>query len=235
MNSRTLAAIAIAAAMLAGCDADQGGLTFSPVGDEARASAELEAERAAEAKKYSATNDVPLSVANPAAWFKETDEKLRVTRQRIIAAQLDIAKIRSQYIEKLRASSEKAAGYAVLAESAEGVREKGRKNGWPVAFDRWVVNSEAELDAKVADMKAFIEKSRILSVEDEALFNQADAAQRNIRNTMVRFDDVYPRFVRAWDKAKLEGFGGIPGDIAKEIDAVKATMEELIYEWNRVK
>lgn len=196
---------------------------------------ELEAKRDAEEASYSPTNAAPLYVTKPMAWFKETDEKMRFTRQKLLEAQARISVIYGKYDRQVKGSGDKAKGYLELLEKAEKARTDGKKNGWPVAFDQWVIDGEEALDAKIAEINAAMGKNRVLGVEDMALYNAAKTALKNAREKLVRFDDAYSKFKRIWDMYILGKLKGIPVELEKSVNEAIDTTEIFINEWNRVK
>lgn len=195
----------------------------------------LEAKRDAEEASYSATNAAPLYVTKPMAWFKETDEKMRFTRQKLLEAQARISVIFGKYDRQVKAGGDKSKGYLDLLEKAEKARAEGKTNGWPVAFDQWVIDDEEALDAKIAEINAAMGKNRVLGVEDMAMYNAAKKGLKTSRESLVRFDDAYAKFTRTWDKVKLGQLGGIPIELEKDVNEAIDTTQIFINEWNRVK
>lgn len=197
--------------------------------------AALEAKRDAEEASYSTTNAAPLYVTKPMAWFKETDEKMRFTRQKLLEAQARISVIYGKYDRQVKASGDKSKGYLDLIEKAEKAREEGKKNGWPVAFEQWVIDDEEALDAKISEINIAMGKNRVLGVEDTAMYNAAKKGLKTSRESLVRFDDAYQKFTRTWDKVKLGQLGGIPVELEKDVNEAIDTTQIFINEWNRVK
>ena len=197
--------------------------------------AALEAKRDAEEASYSKTNAAPLYVTKPMAWFKETDEKMRFTRQKLLEAQARISVIFGKYDRQVKASGNKSKGYLDLLEKAEKARTEGKTNGWPVAFDQWVIDDEEALDAKIAEINTAMGKNRVLGVEDTAMYNAAKKGLKTSRESLVRFDDAYQKFTRTWDKVKLGQLGGIPVELEKDVNEAIDTTQIFINEWNRVK
>ena len=197
--------------------------------------AALEAKRDAEEASYSTTNAAPLYVTKPMAWFKETDEKMRFTRQKLLEAQARISVIFGKYDRQVKASGNKSKGYLDLLEKAEKARTEGKTNGWPVAFDQWVIDDEEALDAKIAEINTAMGKNRVLGVEDTAMYNAAKKGLKTSRESLVRFDDAYQKFTRTWDKVKLGQLGGIPVELEKDVNEAIDTTQIFINEWNRVK
>lgn len=195
----------------------------------------LEAKRDAEEASYSATNAAPLYVTKPMAWFKETDEKMRFTRQKLLEAQARISVIFGKYDRQVKAGGDKPKGYLDLLEKAEKARAEGKANGWPVAFDQWVIDDEDTLDAKIAEINAAMGKSRVIGVEDMAMYNAAKKGLKTSRESLVRFDDAYTKFTRTWDKVKLGQLGGIPIELENDVNEAIDTTQIFINEWNRVK
>ena len=197
--------------------------------------AALEARRDAEEAAYSKTNAAPLYVTKPMAWFKETDEKMRFTRQKLLEAQARISVIFGKYHRQVKASGDKSKGYLDLLDKAEKARTEGKTNGWPVAFDQWVIDDEEALDAKIAEINTAMGKNRVLGVEDTAMYNAAKKGLKTSRESLVRFDDAYQKFTRTWDKVKLGQLGGIPVELEKDVNEAIDITQIFINEWNRVK
>lgn len=197
--------------------------------------AALEAKRDAEEASYSTTNAAPLYVTKPMAWFMETDEKMRFTRQKLKEAQARISVIFGKYDRQVKASGNKSKGYLDLLEKAEKARTEGKTNGWPVAFDQWVIDDEEALDAKIAEINTAMGKNRVLGVEDTAMYNAAKKGLKTSRESLVRFDDAYQKFTRTWDKVKLGVLGGIPVELEKDVNEAIDITQIFINEWNRVK
>lgn len=197
--------------------------------------AKIEARRDAEEASYSKTNPAPLYVTKPMAWFKETDEKMRFTRQKLLEAQARISVIFGKYDRQVKASGDKSKGYLDLLEKAEKARTEGKANGWPVAFDQWVIDDEDALDAKIVEINTAMGKNRVLGVEDSAMYNAAKKGLKTSRESLVRFDDAYQKFTRTWDKVKLGQLGGIPVELEKDVNEAIDITQIFINEWNRVK
>lgn len=205
-----------------------------PTPDEIRR-AKIEAARDAEEASYSKTNAVPLYVEKPMAWFKETNDQMIFTRNKLLEAQARISMIYGKYDRQIKAAGDKSKGYLDLLDKAEKARSEGKKNGWPVAFDQWVIDDEEALDAKIAEINTAMGKNRVLSVEDTAMYNAAKKGLKTSRETLVRFDDAYQAFTRTWDKVKLGQLGGIPVELEKDVNEALDITQIFINEWNRVK
>ncbi|MBR5625046.1 hypothetical protein IKW72_08635 [bacterium] len=195
----------------------------------------LEAERNENEAQYSTTNAVALYVEKPMAWFAETNEKMIFTRQKLLEAQARISQICGKYERQVKASGDKNKGYLDLLDKAEEARIAGNTKGWPVAFDQWVIEDEEALNEKISEINTAMGKSNILSVEDTAMYNAAKKGLKTSRETLVRFDDAYGKFVRTWDKVKLGVLGGIPVEMEKDVDEAIDTTQIFINEWNKVK
>ena len=203
-----------------------------------RARAAREAEDAkddAEQAKYSTTNAAPLYVTKPMAWFARTNEKMQFTRQKLLEAQARISVICGKYERQMKSGGNKSKGYVELLDKAEKARIEGQTQGWPVAFDQWVINDEAALDAKIAEINVQMGKNRGGTVEDTAMYNGAKKALKQIRERLVAFDDAYVKFQRTWDKVKLGELGGISVELEKEVNEAIDITEIFINEWNKVK
>ena len=201
---------------------------------EAAQAAEVAKDDAEEAK-YSATSEAPLYVTKPMAWFARTNERMQFTREKLLEAQARISVLHGKYDRKLKSGDDKARGYAELLAKAEEARSAGKSKGWPVAFDQWVIDDENALDAKIAEIHAQMEKSRVLTVEETAMYNASKRALTEIREKLVAFDDAYLKFQRTWDKVKLGKLGGIPIELEAEVNEAIDTTEIFINEWNKVK
>lgn len=195
----------------------------------------LESERDKEEASYSKTNAAPVYVTKPMAWFKETNDQMVFTRDKLLEAQSRISMIYGKYDRQIKAGGDKAKGYLDLIDKAEKARAEGKSNGWPVAFDQWVIDDEEALDAKIAEINSAMEKSRVMSVKDTAMYNAAKTALNNSREMLVRFDDDYPEFVRVWDMVNLGKLKGIPIELDKEIKSALDITQIYLNEWNRVK
>lgn len=195
----------------------------------------LEARRDKEEASYSKTNAAPLYVEKPMAWFKETNEQMVFTRKKLLEAQARISIIYGKYDRQIKMGVDNSKGYLELLDKAEKVRAEGRSNGWPVAFDQWVIDDEVALDAKIAEINVAMGKNRMLSVEDMAMYNAAKKGLKTSRETLVRFDDAYQAFTRTWDKVKLGQLGGIPIELEKDVNTALDITQIFINEWNKVK
>jgi len=195
----------------------------------------LEAKRDKEEASYSKTNAAPLYVTKPMAWFKETNDQMVFTRQKLLEAQARISMIYGKYDRQIKAGGDKSKGYLELLDKAEKARAEGKKNGWPVAFDQWVIDDEEALDAKIAEINTAMGKNRVLNVEDTAMYYAAKKGLKTSRETLVRFDDAYQAFTRTWDKVKLGQLGGIPVELEKDVNEALDITQIFINEWNRVK
>lgn len=197
--------------------------------------AKLNQERDKEEASYSKTNAVALYVEKPMAWFKETNDQMVFTRNKLLEAQARISMIYGKYDRQIKACGDKAKGYIDLLDKAEKARAEGKANGWPVAFDQWVIDDEDALDAKIAEINTAMGKNRVLSVEDTAMYNAAKKGLKTSRETLVLFDDAYQAFTRTWDKVKLGQLGGIPVELEKDVNTALDITQIFINEWNRVK
>ncbi|MGN0853446.1 MAG: hypothetical protein ACI4Q3_08735 [Kiritimatiellia bacterium] len=195
----------------------------------------LEAKRDREEASYSKTNSAPLYIEKPMAWFQETNDQMIFTRKKLLEAQARISVIYGKYDRQIKAAGDKAKGYLDLLDKAEKTRAEGKAKGWPVAFDQWVIDDEAALDTKIAEINAAMGKNRVLSVEDMAMYNAAKKGLKTSRETLVRFDDAYLAFTRTWDKVKLGIFNGIPLELEKDVNTALDITQVFINEWNRVK
>ena len=192
-------------------------------------------DRDREEASYSKTNAAPLYVTKPMAWFKETNDQMVFTRQKLLEAQARISMIYGKYDRQVKAGGDKSKGYLELLDKAEKAREEGKSKGWPVAFDQWVIEDEEALDAKIAEINAAMGKNRVLNVEDTAMYNAAKKGLKTSRETLARFDDAYLAFTRTWDKVKLGQLGGIPVELEKDVNEALDITQIFINEWNRVK
>ena len=215
-------------------DSARGREKSEPTPEELRR-AKLEASRDAEEASYSKTNSVPLYVEKPMAWFKETNDQMIFTRKKLLEAQARISMIYGKYDRQIKAGGDKSKGYLDLLDKAEKARAEGKKNGWPVAFDQWVIDDEDALNAKIAEINSAMGKNRVLNVEDTAMYNAAKKGLKTSRETLVRFDDAYQAFTRTWDKVKLGQLGGIPVELEKDVNEALDITQIFINEWNRVK
>ena len=243
--------VGMAALLLAGCSADvevdnsRGGGKKPHVEQQKDGEREPTPEELREAKRnqerdkeeasYSKTNAVPLYVEKPMAWFKETNDQMIFTRKKLLEAQARISMIYGKYDRQIKAGGDKSKGYLDLLDKAEKARAEGKKNGWPVAFDQWVIDDEDALDAKIAEINTAMGKNRVLNVEDTAMYNAAKKGLKTSRETLVRFDDAYLAFTRTWDKVKLGQLGGIPVELEKDVNEALDITQIFINEWNRVK
>ena len=249
MGKFSVGCLLLSSIVLAGCSADvdvdnsrreqersaSEGKVDPVVAKQRADAAALEAKRDAEEASYSKTNAAPLYVTKPMAWFKETDEKMSFTRKKLLEAQARISVIFGKYDRQVKASGDKSKGYLDLLAKAEKARAEGKANGWPVAFDQWVIDDEEALDAKVAEISAAMGKNRVLGVEDMAMYNAAKKGLMTSRESLVRFDDAYQKFTRTWDKVKLGQLGGIPVELEKDVNEAIDITQIFINEWNRVK
>lgn len=233
----------ILAGIFSGCSVDVNDGNSKPVETETEAEKSnaltpnelLEAERDRIEASFSKTNDVPLYIKKPMAWFEETNKQMIFARQKLLEVQARISMIYGKYDRQIKEAGDKASGYLDLLDKAEKAREKGKSEGWPVAFEQWVIDDEDALNAKIAEINATMGKNRVLSVEDTAMYNAAKKGLENVRGMLVQFDDDYRAFTRVWDMVKLGQLDGIPIELDKEIKSALDITQIYVNEWNRVK
>ena len=202
--------------------------------EEARLKAiqERDDRRAATEKAWSPTNDVPMYVEMPMAWFEETDVKMRETKKRLLDAQGLVAQMYGKYERMLKAGNEKQIGFANLLALVEKAGEKAEKSGYPVAAGHLFIESEEDLEQKLADIREEMRTAHAFEVKDEAMFNACVEARKHARAILKQFDIDYAEFTRTWDKVKLMKKGEIRGDLVEEVKNILDKTEIFIEQWN---
>lgn len=188
--------------------------------------------RAAVEKEWSPTNDIPMYIEMPMAWFEETDRKMQDTYKRLLDAQGLVAQMYGRYERLLKEGNEKQAGYARLLGLVEQAREKAEANGYPVAAGHYFIESEADLEEKLSEIREEMKTARVFGTKDEAMFNACIEARRHAKAILKQFDIDYKEFTRTWDKVKLMKKGEIRGDLAEEIKGILDRTEVFVNQWN---
>lgn len=202
--------------------------------EEARLKAiqERDDRRAATEKAWSPTNDIPMYIEMPMAWFEETDAKMRDTKKRLLDAQGLVAQMYGKYERMLKSGNEKQAGFAKLLALVEQAREKAEKSGYPVAAGHLFLENEEDLEEKLADIREEMKSAHAFEVKDEAMFNACVEARKHARAILKQFDIDYAEFTRTWDKVKLMKKGEIRGDLAEEVKSILDRTNVFIEQWN---
>ena len=188
--------------------------------------------RAAVEKEWSPTNDIPMYVEMPMAWFEEMDGKMRDTKKRLLDAQGLVAQMYGRYERRLKEGNEKQAGYARLLGLVEQAREKAEKDGYPVAAGHFFIENEEDLEEKLADIREEMKTAHVFGVKDEAMFNACIEARKHAKAILKQFDIDYAEFTRVWDKVKLMKKGEIRGDLVEEIKGILDRTEVFVNQWN---
>ena len=197
-----------------------------------RAIRERDDHRAATEKEWSPTNDIPMYVEMPMAWFEETDAKLRDTKKRLLDAQGLVAQMYGKYERMLKAGNEKQVGFAKLLALVEQAREMADKSGYPVAAGHLFIESEEDLEKKLAEIREEMKTAHAFEVRDEAMFNACIEARKHAKAILKQFDIDYAEFTRTWDKVKLMKKGEIRGDLAEEVKNILDRTTIFIEQWN---
>ena len=188
--------------------------------------------QAAIEKSWSPTNDVPMYIEMPMAWFEETDRKLLETKKRLLDAQGLVAQMYGRYERMLKAGNEKQAGFAKLLGLVEQARAKAESSGYPVAAGHLFIESEEDLDQKLADIREEMKTAHAFEVKDEAMFNACIEARKHAKAILRQFDIDYAEFSRTWDKVKLMKKGEIRGDLVEEVKSIRDKTDVFIERWN---
>lgn len=193
---------------------------------------ERDERHAATEKAWSPTNDIPFYVEKPMAWFEETDAKMQETKKRLLAAQGLVAQMYGKYERMLKAGNEKQVGFAKLLALVEQAREKAEKSGYPVAAGHLFIESEEDLEEKLADIREEMKTAHAFAVKDEAMFNACIEARKHAKAILKQFDIDYAEFKRIWDKVQLIKTGEIRGDLVEEIKNILDKTQIYIERWN---
>lgn len=188
--------------------------------------------RAATEAAWSPTNPIPMYVEKPMAWFEETNAKLLETEKRLLDAQGLVAQMYGKYERMLKAGNEKQAGFAKLLALVEQAREKADKSGYPVAAGHLCIESEEDLEGKLAEIREEMKTAHAFEVKDEAMFNACIEARKHARAILKQFKIDYAEFTRTWDKVKLMKKGEIRGDLVEEVKNIRDRTEIFIDQWN---
>ena len=202
--------------------------------EEARLKAiqERDDRRAATEKAWSPTNDIPMYIEMPMARFEETAASLTNTHKRLLDAQGLVAQMYGKYERMLKAGNEKQVGFARLLDLVEQARTKAEASGYPVAAGHLFIESEEDLEAKLADIREEMATAHTFEVKDEAMFNACIEARKHARAILKQFDIDYAEFMRTWDKVKLMKKGEIRGDLAEEVKSILDRTNVFIEQWN---
>lgn len=188
--------------------------------------------RSAVEKEWSPTNDIPMYVEMPMAWFVEMDEKMRNTKKRLLDAQGLVAQMYGRYERRLKEGNEKQEGFAKLLNLVEQAREKAAVSGYPVAAGHFFIESEADLEEKLSDIREEMKTAHVFEINDEAMFNACIEARKHAKAILKQFEIDYAEFTRTWDKVKLMKKGEIRGDLVEEIKGILDRTEIFVNKWN---
>lgn len=188
--------------------------------------------RAAVEKEWSPTNDIPMYVEMPMAWFEEMDGKMRDTQKRLLDAQGVAAQMYGRYERRLKEGDEKQAGFARLLGLVEQAREKAESGGYPVAAGHLFIESADDLEEKLAGIREEMKTARVFGARDEAMFNACIEARKHSRAILKQFETDYREFTLVWDKVKLMKKGQIRGDLVEEIKNILDRTEIFVNQWN---
>jgi len=187
---------------------------------------------AAAEKAWSPTNDIPMYIEMPMAWFEETDALMRETKKRLLDAQGLVAQMYGKYERMLKAGNEKQSGFARLLVLVEDAREKAEKSGYPVSAGHLFIESAEDLEQKLADIREEMKSAHVFEVKDEAMFNACVEARNHAKAILRQFDIDYAEFTRTWDKVKLMKKGEIRGDLVEEVKNIRDKTVIFIEQWN---
>lgn len=188
--------------------------------------------RAATEKAWSPTNDIPMYIEMPMAWFEETDAKMKDTKKRLLDAQGLVAQMYGRYERMLKTGNEKQVGFAKLLALVEQAREKAGQSGYPVAAGHLFIENEEDLEEKLADIRNEMNAAHAFEVKDEAMFNACIEARKHAKAILRQFDIDYAEFTRTWDKVKLMKKGEIRGDLVEEVKNILDKTQIYIEQWN---
>lgn len=188
--------------------------------------------QAAVEKEWSPTNDIPMYVEMPMAWFEEMDGKMRDTKKRLLDAQGLVAQMYGRYERRLKEGNEKQAGFARLLGLLEQARDKAAVSGYPVSAGHYFIESEEDLEQKLADIREEMATAHVFDVKDEAMFNACIEARKHAKAILKQFDIDYAEFTRTWDKVKLMKKGEIRGDLVEEVNSIIDRTEVFVNQWN---
>lgn len=188
--------------------------------------------QAAVEKEWSPTNDIPMYVEMPMAWFEEMDGKMRDTKKRLLDAQGLAAQMYGRYERRLKEGNEKQAGFARLLGMVEQARDKAAVSGYPVSAGHYFIESEEDLEQKLADIREEMATAHVFEVKDDAMFNACIEARKHAKAILKQFDIDYAEFTRTWDKVKLMKKGEIRGDLVEEVNSILDRTEVFVNQWN---
>lgn len=197
-----------------------------------RAERELAERREKFRREDTVKGEVPLHVSNPSAWFHETDETMKEIRQRLQAAITEMDRLQSKYELRGRDAAERMEGYPKLKEELEAALEADR---WPVAVDRFYLDSAAKCRAKIAEVEARSVRTRTSSVQDQAFLNGAEEYAANARKRLAEFDEDYEVFLRRWDMFRAGRVSGTTKELDAQVKDAVAITKRFLEEWEEVK
>ncbi|MBR4252978.1 MAG: hypothetical protein IKQ15_11900 [Kiritimatiellae bacterium] len=251
MNGKRIMMAGLLGAMVAGCGwgcsaADDYLEARKAAREEKAAKAKLEAEEAERAKaerekqerrakwgrEDTVKDEVPLHVSNPSAWFHETDETMRQIRQRLLAAITEMDRMQAKYEERGRDAAERMEGYPKLAADLRAALESDR---WPVAVDRFYLDSAEKCRAKLAEVEARSGKTGRAMVQDQVFLNGVEDYAAIARRRLAEFDDDYGEFSRRWDMFRAGRVSGTTKELDAQVKDAVAITKRFLDEWEEVK
>lgn len=192
---------------------------------------ERDARREAQGREDTVKDDVPLHASNPSAWFHETDETMKEIRQRLVAAISKLDQFTARYEGKTADAAGKADGYPKLLEQLEAAKAADK---WPVAVGKFFLESAEKCDAKIAEVKAAVDKTAVSAVKDQALLNGVKDAAKTARERLKSFDDDYAEFKRRWDMFRAGRLTGVPNELDAQVKDAMAVTKRFLEEWESV-
>lgn len=197
-----------------------------------RAEEERDARRTAQGREDTVKGEIPLHVSNPSAWFHETDETMREIRKRLLAAITEMDRMQAKYEGRGRDAAERMEGYPKLLEGLRAALEADR---WPVAVDRFYLDSAAKCRAKIAEVEARSGKTGTSMVQDKAFLNGVEDYAEKARRRLAEFDDDYEEFSRRWDMFRAGRISGTTKELDVRVKDAVAITKRFLDEWEAVK
>lgn len=196
-----------------------------------RVAEEQDARRAAQGREDTVKDDVPLHASNPSAWFHETDETMKEIRKRLVAAISKMDQLVAKYEGKASDAAGKQDGYPKLLEQLEAAKAADK---WPVAVGKFFLDSAEKCDAKIAEVKAAAEKTRLANIKDATVLNGVKEGAKAARERLKAFDDDYAEFARRWDMFRAKTLSGVPKELDAQVKDAIAVTKRFLEEWESV-
>lgn len=196
-----------------------------------RAEQEKAERRAKWGREDTVKGEIPLHVPNPSAWFHETDETMQEIRKRLVAAISEMDRMQAKYEGQGRDAESRMEGYPKLLEQLRAALEADR---WPVAVDRFYLDSAAKCRSKIQEVESRADKTGTSMEKDRAFLNGVTGYASRARQRLAEFDGDYEEFTRRWDMFRAGQLTGTTVELDRQVKDAVAVTKRFLDEWEKV-